>query len=382
MKTISREDIYIAFSSSKPSIYKALVGLIFTSKMTPTILSKLTLRDLVVSCEDYFDKNEEKTLSNLLKKDPWKIIPTWKIKSDNIITFNTPETTFYIFLYLNEKRKDDLDDLESPLFKSGKNNFLTPSKISSYVTDFNDIIGSFNKKYDNDFRSKNLINTYNEIYAKHMNVEINNKQNLKKLFEGKLAKNTKFYIKADNHTSEIKEYYKSLIPFLTAREYNIEFNKKYVFKSENSYKEIIEDYYKTVFGEKMDLEYGQEQLMLKFAEDLADKYEFCNDETYLNKLIKKALIDLKLYNYDFDEEIFSFYGFYMEKSYSPELYALKFEKTIENLDIKNLIKFKEYELYKKIIKYIVHNEYYDKDILPNEAEDIIEEILFEMIDER
>ena len=98
MKTISLEDIYLAFSSSKPSIYKAITGLIFTSKMTPTILSKLTLNDLLESCDDYFDKNEEKTISNLLRKDPWRIIPTWKINSDNIITFNTPETTFYIFL--------------------------------------------------------------------------------------------------------------------------------------------------------------------------------------------------------------------------------------------------------------------------------------------
>ena len=71
----------------------------------------------------------------------------------------------------------------------------------------------------------------------------------------------------------------------------------------------------------------------------------------------------------------------MEKSYSPELYASKIENTIDNLDIKNLIEFKEYELYKRIIKYIIHNEYYNKDILPNEAEDIIEDILFEAIDE-
>lgn len=380
MKTISLEDIYLAFSSSKPSIYKAITGLIFTSKMTPTILSKLTLNDLLESCGDYFEKNEEKTISNLLRKDPWKIIPSWKIKSDNIITFNTPETTFYIFLYLNEKRNDDLKDLDAPLFKSGKNNFLTPSKISAYVTDLNEVIHFFNKEHDNDFRSKNLINTFNEIYEKHMNIEIGNKENLKKLFEGKLAKNSKFYIKSDRNTSKIKEYYELMIPFLTARTYNIKFNKEYAIRSENIKKGIIEDYYKTVFKEKFDLEYGQEQLMLKFAEDLTDKYKFYNDRIYLNKLIKKALINLKLYNYDFNEDIFSFYGYYMEKSYSPELYASKIENTIDNLDIKNLIEFKEYELYKKIIKYVIHNEYYNKDILPNEAEDIIEDILFEAID--
>lgn len=380
MKTISLEDIYLAFSSSKPSIYKAITGLIFTSKMTPTILSKLTLNDLLESCGDYFEKSEEKTISNLLRKDPWKIIPSWKIKSDNIITFNTPETTFYIFLYLNEKRNDDLKDLDAPLFKSGKNNFLTPSKISAYVTDLNEVIHFFNKEQDNDFRSKNLINTFNEIYEKHMNIEMSNKENLKKLFEGKLAKNNKFYIKSDRNTSKIKKYYESMIPFLTARTHNIKFDKEYVIKSENIKKRIIEDYYKTVFKEKFDLEYGQEQLMLKFAEDLTVKYKFYNDGIYLNKLIKKALIDLKLYNYDFNDDIFSFYGYYMEKSYSPELYASKIENTIDNLDIKNLIEFKEYELYKRIIKYIIHNEYYNKDILPDEAEDIIEEILFEAIE--
>ena len=87
-----------------------------------------------------------------------------------------------------------------------------------------------------------------------------------------------------------------------------------------------------------------------------------------------------MYNYDFKEDVFSFYEYYMEKSYSPELYASKIENTIDNLGIENLIEFKEYEHYKKIIEYIVHNEYYNKDILPDEAEEIIEDILFEAID--
>lgn len=156
-ETLSLDELYVAMCSSKPTLYKAILGLIFSSGMAPATLSKLTLNDFLVACKDYFQETENKTLKNLLKKDPWKIIPCWKLKSRNIITFNTPETTFFLFLYLKEKRMDDLDNLEYPLFKTGKNNFLTSSKISAHVTEFNSVLNLFNGNYGNRFKSKNLI---------------------------------------------------------------------------------------------------------------------------------------------------------------------------------------------------------------------------------
>ena len=382
---IRLEDVYITYCSSKPTLYKAIVGLILTSRMTPTILSKLTLNDFLNACGDYFKKDEEKSLSILLKKDPWNMIPTWKINSENIITFSTPETTFFLFLYLKEKRLDDLDELNSPLFKSGKSNSLSSSKISSYVTGFNKILQTFNENWQNNFKSKNLIRTFDNIYDKYMSIDFNNKKNLLMLFEGKLAKNTKFYIYSNNNSSKIKEYYKLLIPFLTARTYNFDnqwnLNVGQYFDHKNkNFEMIIWNYYYTHFKEKTNLNYAQEQLLLDFALKLTKKDKFRNDERYLNKLVKKALIKLNLYYYNFNDEIFSFYGKYMEKNHSPEAYAEKIENTIDNLKINDLIKVKESELYRLIIRYVIHYGYYNKDIEPDEAEKIIGDILFSVID--
>lgn len=383
-KTISLNDVYIAYSSSKPTLYKAIANVILTSNMTPTILSKLTLNDFLKACEDYFDDGEEKNFSNLLKKDPWTIIPTWKIDSENIITFNTPEATFHIFLYLKEKRSEDLDNLENPLFKSGKNNFLPSNKISSYVTSFNSILKLFYEDYQNKFNSKNLIKTFKAVYDIHMNLETTNKDNLLKLFEGKLAKNSKFYKNAMENTKELKEYYMMLIPFLTVRIANIEnelkIYNKYV-KDKQETHEIINNYYYTRLKDKLNLKQGQEQLLLKFAQDISKNELFFNSPIFMENLFKKAMIRLKLHNHDFKKDILSIYGDYVEKNSSPEAYAQKIEQTISDLKVYNLVKITEMELYILLNQYIVKNEYYDKDLDYESAKKIIEDVLFKIIDE-
>ena len=379
-ETISLDDIYIAMCSSKPTLYKAVLGLILSSGMTPITLSKLTLNDFLVACNDYFQETEDKTLQNLLKKDPWKIIPCWKIKTKNIFTFNTPETTFYLFLYLKEKRMDDLNNLDYPLFKSGKNNFLTSSKISSYVTEFNAILRLFNENYENKFKSKNLIATFEDIYDKNMLIEVNNKNNLLKLFEGKLSNNSKFYRASMKDQQKIKDYYKILIPFLTAREFNINhekvFNNK--FNDKISISPIIHDFYETELKEELHLDHAKEQLLCKFAEDLTNHDSFNNDQTYLEKLFKKAFVKLKVHYYDFEKNI---KVFYVDKNPNPEIYANKIEKDIYKLGIYDLIKISRDEMYKFIINHIVRHNYYDKTLFGYEAKRIIEDVSYELIDD-
>ena len=373
-ETISLDDIYIAMCSSKPTLYKAIIGLILSSGMAPITLSTLTLNDFLVACNDYFQETEDKTLQNLLKKDPWKIIPCWKIKTKNIFTFNTPETTFYLFLYLKEKRMDDLNNLDYPLFKSGKNNFLTSSKISSYVTEFNAILRLFNENYENKFKSKNLIATFEDIYDKNMLIEVNNKNNLLKLFEGKLSNNSKFYRASMKDQQKIKDYYKILIPFLTAREFNLNhenFNDKKIISP------IIQDFYVTELKEELDLDDAQVQLLCKFAEDLTKNDSFNNDQTYLEKLFKKALVKLKVHYYDFEKNIKLFY---VEKNPNPEVYAKRIEKDIYILGIYDLIKISRDEMSKFLINHIVRQNYYDKNMFGYEAKRIIKEVSYELID--
>lgn len=374
-ETISLDDIYIAMCSSKPTLYKAIIGLILSSGMAPITLSKLTLNDFLVACNDYFQETEDKTLQNLLNKDPWKIIPCWKLKTKNIFTFNTPETTFYLFLYLKEKRMDDLNNLDYPLFKSGKNNFLTSSKISSYVTEFNAIIRLFNEDHENKFKSKNLIATFEDIYDKNMLIEVNNKSNLLKLFEGKLSNNSKFYRASMKDQQKIKDYYKILIPFLTAREFNM--NHDNYRTDKNNITPIIHDFYESELKEELSLDYVQEQLLCKFAEDLTKHDSFNNDQTYLDKLFKKALVKLKVHYYDFEKNIKLFY---VDKNPNPEVYAKRIEKDIYILGIYDLIKISRDEMSKILINHIVRQNYYDKSMLGYEAKRIIKGVSYELID--
>ena len=380
-ETISLNDVYIAMSSSKPALYKAITGLILSSGMTPITLSKLTLNDFLVACKDYFQETEDITLKNLLKKDPWNIIPCWRIKTKNIFTFNTPETTFYIFLYLKEKRMEDLNNLDYPLFKSGKKNFLTSSKISSYVTEFNAILRLFNGNHENKFKSKNLIATFREIYDKNMLIEITNKNNLIKLFEGKLSNNSKFYRTSIQNPHKIKEYYKILIPFLTAREHNTyseKIHNNYLYDKKNIY-QIIHDFYETELKGGLNLDYVQEQLLCKFAKDLTKDYPFYNNQIYLNKLFKKALIKLKVHNYNFEKNR-KFFLNYVDKNPNPIIYAKRIEQDIYTLEIYDLIKISRNEMCKFLINHIVNHNYYDKYMSEYDAKRIIKDVLYELIE--
>ena len=68
-QVIELEDIYTALSSSKPTLYKAIVSLIFSSSMSTSTISRLTLYDFLYACDEYFEAEEEKIFDNLLKKN-------------------------------------------------------------------------------------------------------------------------------------------------------------------------------------------------------------------------------------------------------------------------------------------------------------------------
>lgn len=382
VEIISIEDVYTAFCSSKPTLYKAVSGLIFSSTMSPSTIAELTLNDFLVACGEYFDEDEEKSVENLLKKNPWKIIPYWKLKSKKIITFNTPETTFYLFLYLKEKRIDDLNNLENPLFKRGKNNFLTSSKISSYVTEFNTILNLFNEDYGNKFKSKNLIATFEEIYDKQMYIEIENKNNLIKLFEGKLANNTKFYRYAVKNPYKIKKYYMRLVPYLTARYYALN-NHGAMYKDyldEDEVSRFVQDFYDIELKEDLNLDYAQEQLLCKFAENFIDVHSFDKNPIFLSKLFKKAFVELKLHNYKFVSNK-RYSNFFLDKNIDPKINARKIEEIICFLEMYNLINIDRTEMCKLLVKYMVHNDYYDKNLWDFDVKRIIKGVMYHLIDE-
>ena len=364
------EDVFYVFCSSKPSLYKAIFSLIFSSGMTPTVLSKLTLNDFLIACDDYFGDGEEKTLNNLLIKNPWDIIPQWEFKSDYKITFNTPESTFYIFMYLKDKRMADLDNLDDPLFKSGENNFLTASKISSYVTKFNKL--GFENGY---FKSKKLIKTFELVCNQHLNLEKEHKENIIELF---LRGNKQYFMKSANSNVELKEYYKLIVPFLTARLYDFD---KQVILYENSLGshdidnyQIIEDYFELNFKQNLNLTSYDEVLLCKFAYDISKDEVFLNTSFYLKKLFKKAQIRLNIYNY-INKCNFG----YWKDNLSLKRKTMKIEAVMNNSGLKNIINLDKINVSEHITKYIVKENWYDKPITKIDIPKIIEDILFDII---
>lgn len=69
------------------------------------------------SCSEFVADGE--SLDDLLNKNPFDIIPCWRIsKNLNVgVTFNTPETTKYLFDYLKDRKKYVNLTEESYLFK-------------------------------------------------------------------------------------------------------------------------------------------------------------------------------------------------------------------------------------------------------------------------
>ena len=375
---ISLDDVYTALSSSKPSLYKAIVSLILSSSMNASVLSKLTLYDFLYACDDYFVEGEEKTFDNLLKKDPWDIIPCWKLKSDGRITFSTPESTFYLFLYLKDKRLIDLDNLNNPLFKRGENNFLTSSKISSYVTEFNKVLGTEN----NYFKSKNLINTFDYICNAHFYFEDEYKNNLMDLFEGKLSNKSKLFRESLKNSNGIKKDYESIIPYLTARNCNFEKFLEHYLALRNSNinkKDVILSYYKNNIEEKLQLSYGQSRLLCKFAQDLAIDDSLLTNDFYLNKVFKKAIVKLISFNHDFTYLELEFYDIFPEIKLNDRVRS--FETIISRLNIDEYFEINKGEIHRICIDYLVDNNLYDNDITVSDMPNIAEKIIFELIDE-
>lgn len=374
--TIPLSDLFIAFTSSKPTRYKAITGLLFTSSMNVTTISKLTLNDLVNACNNYFEENEDKTLKNLLKKDPMTIIPFWNITHKKQLTFNTPETSFFIFAYLKEKRNNDLNDLEQPLFKTTTNRPLSPSKISSHISEFNDILSMHHENYANNFKSKNLINTFRYICKKNMPFDNSSKDIIISLFSGTNNHEYDFYRQMERNPNILKKTYENLIPFLTAKNYDNPI-ETYTTKNNNfnSYNMIL-NYYNKQLKSDMNLDYKKESILCNLAYDLSKNHMFKNTENYLNLLFKKSQVKLVI-----DEnKKFIINRKYLNHYTTNEKLAEHLRNDIFKMKLDEFVKINEATLYKNIMRNIFKNDCYNKQINNFEAKKIIEESLFEIID--
>ena len=128
---LSVEDIFKALNLCNSLKDKAIISFVFSSGIALSDLINLSVSDLIKSSEIYFDENEDHTIHNLLNKNPWNIIPSWKINTGCF--FNTPEATFYIFEYLKSRKEINTDDA---LFKSQRGNYLNLVSITNMFFKF------------------------------------------------------------------------------------------------------------------------------------------------------------------------------------------------------------------------------------------------------
>ena len=273
-------------------------------------------------------------------------------------------------MYLKDKRMADLDNLNDPLFKSGENNFLAPSKISSYVTQFNKL--GFEKGY---FKSKRLIKTFELVCNQHLNLEKEHKENIIELF---LRGNKQYFIESANFNVELDDYYKLIVPFLTARLYDFD---KQVVQYENSLEshhignyQIIEDYFELNLKQSLNLTSYDEALLCKFAYDISKDEVFLNTSFYLKKLFKKAQIRLNVYNY-INKRNFR----YWKGNLSLKRKIIKIKAVMTNSGLNNIINLDKINISEHITNYIVKNDWYDKSITKIDIPKIIEDILFDII---
>ena len=104
------------------------------------------IKDLIEACDIFFEEKENKTLGNLLKKDPMDIVPCWervaqKTSDEWILTITFNDV-----------------DVEEPLFKSLRKGKLQAKSVSASLNKLNKRMGNNRDKngHYGKFRMHNL----------------------------------------------------------------------------------------------------------------------------------------------------------------------------------------------------------------------------------
>ena len=122
-------------------------------------------------------------------------------------------------------------------------------------------------------------------------------------------------------------------------------------------------------------------MLCKFAENLIDVHSFDKNPIFLSKLFKKAFVELKLHNYKFVSNK-RYSDFSLDKNIDPKINAKKIEEIICFLEMYDLINIDRNEMCKLLIKYMVHNDYYDRTLWDFDVKRIIKGVMYPLIDEK
>lgn len=350
MNIITSRNMYVFLSFLPNSVGKAYVTHIFSSGMSKQEALSLDINSLIHACDAAFRKTEERTLENLLVKDPVFITPMWQIDTTHgkKITFSSSESLFYMFIYLKERLlKEKRIDLDEKLFVTGNGVLSSPELVKIFKHSekccFNDKDFTyrvlFSKSAPNNyysrshFTTKDLTKNFETICDKYLPLFTDNEEEireyankgthnikrrkLQKLFCKGLPEEDEYYKEFVKDVSCLEKYYSMLLPYLTAKNYEqiIQIFKsaedKYLW--DKMHEKALKDYKNQFSDEELTqeldgyLKYGYDNELnnelISIFKDLAieeNNYgHFKNTKEHLDKLMGDAIIMEFVLNLDF-----------------------------------------------------------------------------------
>lgn len=248
---VSWRDVELALSFCKGIRDKAIISFIATTGLRSSDVRKLTIGDLIKACNIYFDDDEEKTIDNLLTKNPEDIMPCWEIipsktskKSQLCVTFNTPEASTYLWQYLNDriefnikKNRNELLEPNDPLFATSTNNELKSTALEQLFQRLNKQLGDEkdkNGKYGK-FRAHSLRKLFSTTCRRNLtqvvvNSDKTSEVDIVSIFTGHVPpneSNSRVYetIESDSHDSYLRKTYLALSPYLSIKDIEVKILK-------------------------------------------------------------------------------------------------------------------------------------------------------------
>ena len=253
---VSWRDVELALSFCKGIRDKAIISFIATTGLRSSDVRKLTIGDLIKACDIYFDGDEEKTIDNLLTKNPEDIMPCWEIipsktskKSQLCVTFNTPEASTYLWQYLNDriefnikKNRNELLEPNDPLFATSTNNELKSTALEQLFQRLNKQLGDEkdkNGKYGK-FRAHSLRKLFSTTCRRKLtqvvvNSDKTSEVDIVSIFTGHVPpneSNSRVYeaIESDSHDSYLRKTYLALSPYLSIKDIEVKDIKTQQYK--------------------------------------------------------------------------------------------------------------------------------------------------------
>lgn len=316
---VNKEDVGYVLNDAHKLLHKALISFVYSTGLDNEQIIDLKISDLINACHNYLNNASEDSIDNLLNLNPSEIFPCWVFdnKSSIRIIYNTPETTEYLFSYLNGRKHystiSSTDYLFSDYVKNKNKNErpatqLKKDYINKAFSRKNKELSEIRKK-ETFFTKNNLIFSFRKICNDNLDVDDADKEELTDLFFGKASKDNKFYQMYLEDKDSILKYYKQLLPYLEIKHHFEENTSTKDMEDTNledkpvenidsnyydEYEKFITEYYMEHIKNSHDTMYGMElkNWVYRYAKKYYDAKDLHDD--VLCRLFKKAEVTILL----------------------------------------------------------------------------------------